>query len=96
MTVIAFAINSFPLEVLIPISAQWTIFVGGTSCPPKRAHTQAPPRFRLYTFDCNSVSPIAINTPNRFTAILGERYPTWREARAELNELPLTAEVWKG
>ncbi len=32
---------------------------------------------------------------DRFIAILGEHYPTWREARAELNELPLTAEVWK-
>ena len=32
---------------------------------------------------------------DRFMAILGEQYPTWREARAELNELPLTAEVWK-
>lgn len=31
----------------------------------------------------------------RFIAILGKHYPTWREARAELNELPLTAEVWK-
>jgi hypothetical protein len=26
---------------------------------------------------------------------LTRHYPTWREARAELNELPLTAEVWK-
>jgi predicted metal-dependent hydrolase len=32
---------------------------------------------------------------DRFMAILGEHYPTWSEARAELNELPLTAEVWK-
>jgi predicted metal-dependent hydrolase len=31
----------------------------------------------------------------RFLAILGENYPTWREARSELNELPLTAEVWR-
>jgi predicted metal-dependent hydrolase len=31
---------------------------------------------------------------DRFIAILEEHYPTWREARAELNELPLTAEVW--
>jgi predicted metal-dependent hydrolase len=31
----------------------------------------------------------------RFVAILDEHYPTWREARAELNELPLTADVWK-
>lgn len=31
----------------------------------------------------------------RFTALLDQHYPTWREARAELNELPLSAEVWK-
>ena len=30
----------------------------------------------------------------RFISILGEHFPTWREARAELNELPLAAEVW--
>lgn len=32
---------------------------------------------------------------NRFVAILDEHYPSWREARAELNDLPLGAEVWK-
>jgi len=32
---------------------------------------------------------------DRFIAILAEHYPSWREARAELNELPLTAEIWK-
>ncbi len=31
---------------------------------------------------------------DRFISILTEHYPSWREARAELNELPLTAEVW--
>jgi predicted metal-dependent hydrolase len=31
----------------------------------------------------------------RFLAILDAKYPTWRDARAELNELPLTAEEWK-
>jgi predicted metal-dependent hydrolase len=31
---------------------------------------------------------------DRFIGILAKHYPTWREARAELNELPLTAEVW--
>lgn len=31
---------------------------------------------------------------DRFVAMLDEQYPTWREARAELNELPLTAEKW--
>jgi len=30
-----------------------------------------------------------------FVAILNEHYPTWREARTELNELPLTAESWR-
>jgi predicted metal-dependent hydrolase len=31
----------------------------------------------------------------RFIALLEQHYPTWREARAELNELPLRAEVWR-
>lgn len=31
----------------------------------------------------------------RFISLLDEHYPTWREARAELNELPLAAEAWK-
>jgi len=31
----------------------------------------------------------------RFVAMLQRHYPTWREARAELNEIPLTAEVWR-
>lgn len=30
----------------------------------------------------------------RFVALLDKHYPTWREARAELNELPLAAESW--
>lgn len=31
----------------------------------------------------------------RFTDLLDQHYPTWREARSELNELPLSAESWK-
>lgn len=31
----------------------------------------------------------------RFTALLARHYPSWREARAELNELPLGSETWK-
>lgn len=31
---------------------------------------------------------------DRFVAILQKHYPTWREARAELNEWPLGPEVW--
>lgn len=31
----------------------------------------------------------------RFVALLSEHYPNWREARAEVNELALTAEEWR-
>ena len=30
-----------------------------------------------------------------FISLITDHFPTWREARAELNELPLTAEVWR-
>ena len=33
---------------------------------------------------------------DRFAAILDKHWPTWREARSELNDLPLSAEVWRG
>lgn len=32
----------------------------------------------------------------RFRELLLRNYPTWREARMELNELPVAAEVWGG
>lgn len=38
---------------------------------------------------------IAPTHSDRFIEIPEEHYPSWREARAELNELPLTAEVWR-
>lgn len=31
---------------------------------------------------------------DRFVAILEKNYPSWREARAELNQLPLEAQTW--
>ena len=31
----------------------------------------------------------------RFIALMSRHYPAWREARAELNELPLGAAVWR-
>jgi predicted metal-dependent hydrolase len=37
---------------------------------------------------------IAPTHSERFVAILNENYPSWREARADLNELPLAAETW--
>lgn len=33
---------------------------------------------------------------DRFMSLLATHYPTWREARHELNELPLAAQVWVG
>jgi len=32
---------------------------------------------------------------DRFAALLTSNYPSWREARAELNELPLGSDTWK-
>lgn len=37
---------------------------------------------------------IAPTHSEQFLRLMTKHYPTWREARAELNELPLTAEVW--
>lgn len=31
---------------------------------------------------------------DRFVTILEKNYPSWREARAELNQLPLEAQTW--
>lgn len=38
---------------------------------------------------------IAPTHSERFVTLLNEHYPSWREARAELNDLPLGAESWK-
>lgn len=39
---------------------------------------------------------IAPTHSERFLSLLSKHYPSWRDARAELNELPLGAERWKG
>ena len=31
----------------------------------------------------------------RFLTLMSKHYPPWREVRAELNELPLGAEIWR-
>jgi hypothetical protein len=31
----------------------------------------------------------------QFLTLMNRHYPAWREARAELNELPLSAEAWR-
>jgi len=40
---------------------------------------------------CHLIEP---RHSQRFVALLGTHYPAWREARAELNELPLASEAW--
>ena len=37
---------------------------------------------------------IAPTHSEKFLALMSKQYPAWREARAELNELPLAAETW--
>ena len=37
---------------------------------------------------------IAPTHSEQFSTLITKHFPTWREARAELNELPLTAEEW--
>jgi predicted metal-dependent hydrolase len=37
---------------------------------------------------------IAPTHSERFLTLMRKHYPPWREARAELNELPLAAETW--
>jgi len=37
---------------------------------------------------------IAPTHSEQFLTLMKKHYPSWREAREELNELPLTAEVW--
>ena len=32
---------------------------------------------------------------DQFISLITDHFPTWREARAELNELPLTAQEWR-
>jgi predicted metal-dependent hydrolase len=38
---------------------------------------------------------IAPTHSERFLTLMSKHYPAWREARAELNDLPLGAEVWR-
>lgn len=72
------------------------------SCNPGKRHirlntelVKKPKDLLEYVVVHEMVHLLEPNHSNRFITILEEHYPTWREARAELNELPLTAEVWK-
>ena len=71
------------------------------SCNPKAGHIRLntelvkKPKDLLEYVVVHEMAHLRAPTHNdRFIAILEKHYPTWREACAELNELPLTAEVW--
>ena len=72
------------------------------SCNNKAAHirlntelVKKPKDLLEYVIVHEMVHLIEPTHSDRFIAILSEHYPSWQEARAELNELPLTAEVWR-
>jgi predicted metal-dependent hydrolase len=72
------------------------------SCNHKKKHirlntelVKKPKDLLEYVVVHEMVHLIAPSHSDRFVALLGEHYPGWREARAELNELQLGAEKWK-
>ena len=72
------------------------------SCNPKAGHirlntelVKKPKDLLEYVIVHELVHLFEPTHSERFMAILQKHYPTWREARAELNELPLSSEVWK-
>ncbi len=71
------------------------------SCNPKAGHirlntelVKKPKDLVEYVVVHEMVHLIEPTHSDLFISTLTEHYPTWREARAELNELPLAAEVW--
>lgn len=71
---------------------------GKTPLPTIRLNTQLatkPKDLLEYVVAHEMVHLIEPTHNDRFLTILGTHYPTWRESRAELNELPLAAERWK-
>ena len=72
------------------------------SCNPKAGHirlntelVKKPKDLLEYVIVHEMLHLIEATHSERFLTLLTEHYPTWREARAELNELPLGAEVWR-
>ena len=72
------------------------------SCNPRAGHIRLntelvkKPRHLLEYVLVHELLHLIEPTHNdRFVRLLDEHYPAWREARAELNELPLAAEKWR-
>jgi predicted metal-dependent hydrolase len=71
-------------------------------CSPRAGHIRIntelvkKPRELLEYIIVHEMLHLLVPTHNdRFLALLAKHYPTWREARAELNALPLSAESWR-
>jgi predicted metal-dependent hydrolase len=71
-------------------------------CNPRRKHirlntelAKKPKDLLEYVIVHEMLHLIEPTHSDRFITLLTEHYPSWREARAELNDLPLTAETWK-
>ena len=74
--------------------------LGACNHPARKIHlktelTKKPEDLLEYGVVHEMVHLIEPNHNERFVALMTKHYPTWCEARAELNELPLAAEVWR-
>jgi len=72
------------------------------SCNPKARHirlntelVKKPKDLLEYVIVHEMIHLIEPTHSERFLALLAEHFPAWKEARAELNELALGAEVWR-
>ncbi|WP_243286697.1 M48 family metallopeptidase [Geothrix terrae] len=72
------------------------------SCNPKAQHirlntelVKKPKDLLEYVIVHEMIHLIEPTHSERFLALLTEHFPTWREARAELNDLPLGSESWR-
>lgn len=71
-------------------------------CNPRRGHirlntelVKKPKDLLEYVVVHELLHLIEPTHSEQFVALLDEHYPTWREARQELNQLPLSAEQWQ-
>ena len=68
-----------------------------TACPKtwRWPRLNSPPHWHAeYVVIHEMVHLLEPTHSDRFVAILDEHWPQWREARQELNDLPLGAEAW--
>ncbi len=72
------------------------------SCNPRAGHirlntqlVRKPKDLLEYVIVHEMLHLIVPTHSERFLVLLEKHYPTWREARTELNDLPLSAEAWK-